>query len=130
MSTNNENRILRLENLVRDLLQNVRDLLIRVGNLAQQIIAAQNFGGGGGGGANCLICVVSGGIAGAGVPGVGTPGGPLTGQTVYIITGGAFTSQSTNASIYNGLPNAVATGKQCLLNSNPDGTYTVAAVAC
>lgn len=128
--TNLEERVVRLEGLLRGALQDIRTLQAQVGTIQQNQFAAQTPFGGGGGGNNTYVCVLTGGITAAGVPGTGAPAGPLASQTVYTISAGGFTSITTSADVYNGLPNPISSGASCLLSLNSDGSYTVEAVAC
>ena len=129
--TNLENRVWRLEIELRQAQQLVRELQVALGAVKQnQFAGSPGYGGGGGGGGNPLFCVLSGALAASGTIGTGTPGGPLTGQTVYSISGGAYASVSTTASVLNGLPNAIASGAKCIVEANGDGSYSAIAVAC
>lgn len=128
--TNSENRILRLEAQIRTLLQQVQDLQIKVGQVAQNQYASGGSGAGTSGGGGNFICVLSSGLSASGVPGSGSPAGPVTGQTTYDISGGAFLATNTNASIYNGMPDAISSGKTVIVTLNADSTFKVIAVAC
>jgi hypothetical protein len=128
--TNSESRIYRLEQALRLAEQQIRDLQVLVGQLQQNQLGSIIGTGGGGSAGIPLFCVLSGGIAASGTIGSGSPGGPLASQTVYSIISGAYTSVSSSASIYNGLPNALSTGAKCIVEANGDNTYSVIAVAC
>ncbi len=128
--TNNEARIKRLEDELRQAKQLIRDLQIDVGKLKQDAWAASPLGSGGGSGSAPLFCILSSGISASGTIGSGSPAGPLASQTVYSIQSGAFTSISSSADVYNGLPNAISSGAECIVEANADGSYSVIAVAC
>jgi hypothetical protein len=127
-----EQRLYESEKAIRKLQDQVAQLTQRVGALEQNQFASQGAGGGiSGAGQSCFFYAGTSVIpAATGLPGVGTPGGPVTGQTVYLISGGGFVSFSTNASIYNGLMSPTVTGKGHVLNQNPDGTFSVVAESC
>jgi hypothetical protein len=59
-----------------------------------------------------------------------TPGGSASGQTVYQLSGGAFVTASTNATITNGLMATVVSGKTCIVEQNPDGTFSTVSQSC
>lgn len=77
-----------------------------------------------------LFCVLSGAIAASGTVGSGTPGGPLTGQTIYLIANGTYVMVSDDADIWNGLPTALSSGAKCIVLPNGDGTYSPIAISC
>ena len=84
----------------------------------------------GGQGARILFCVPSSGIAAAsGNPPSGTVHS-ITGQTIYGLSGGSWTSINTNATVYNPYTAAVVSGKIAALTSNLDGTYSIVAQSC
>ena len=68
--------------------------------------------------------------AASGRPGSGAPGGPLTGQAIYQITGGAWVEIDTNGSVYNGLEDATVITKTLIVLQNADGTYTAIQQGC
>jgi len=127
--TNLENRVFRLEVELRAVHQAIRDLQVLVGKLKQDQFAGGLGFGGGGGGNNPLFCVLSGALAASGAIPAGSPT-HITGQTVYKIASGAFSSVSSAADVYNGLPNAISSGAKVIVMLNADGTYSVIAVAC
>lgn len=123
--TNLEQRVLRLENMLQAALQQLAQLQQLVGQLGQNQYAVTSPGqGGAGGGANALMCTPSSAIA------AGTPGGPLTGQTIYQITGGALASITTVGQVYNPYGAGVVAGKMITVQANSDGTYTAIAQSC
>jgi len=124
--TNSEARITRLEAELKALDQELAAVKQQLGQVAQNQYAATGGGTGSGGDSGPMQCTLSGAIAASG----GSPGGPLTNQTVSKISGGAFSIVNTAASVYNPLPNAIASGKVCLVEQNADGTFSIIAVAC
>lgn len=126
-----ENRIVQIESRLEYWIRQIQDLIPQIRAAAQ---TARNAFGQyqptGGGGANPLYCILSSGLAASGTIGSGTPAGPLTSQTVFSITSGAFVSVSTSASLWNGLPNSIPSGAKVIVLANADGTYSVIQVAC
>lgn len=123
-----EARLFELEKAVRNAQEAIRNLLAAVQALQQQpYFSSGGQTGGGGGSGIALFCLPSGGIAAASG---GTPGGPLTGQTIELIASGAFSTVSTNASVYNAMGAAVVTTKLCAVMQNNDGTYSVISQSC
>ena len=131
MATNDQMRIFKLEQRLLRAEQLVGALQTALAQVAQNQFAVPFYGGGGGGGgAGALIMSPSGGIAGAtGLPGTGTPAS-ITGQSLYIIAGGAFTLATSTGNVFNGLEAAVVTTKGCVCAQNPDGTFSVVGQSC
>jgi hypothetical protein len=127
--TNLELRVLRLEGELREANNAITQLQTQLGQIAQNQYAAGQPTYASTGTFNILFCILGGSLALSGAPPSGTPT-KLTNQTVYAITGGAFSSISTTATVYNGMPDAIASGAAVILAGNPDGTYSVVAVAC
>ncbi len=129
--TNLEMRVYRLEQLMLGIQQQLAALQIALGTLAQNQYAGASQGFGGGSSTQALLCYPSGTIAAAsGPPASGTPGGPLSGQDIYQITGGAFTPFATGADVYNGMGSAVDASKVLIVEANSDGTFTGVAQSC
>jgi hypothetical protein len=134
MSTLLEERVFRLETLVQAIQQQILAIQTQLGTLAQiQWAASAPAGGGGGGSGNFLACCPTAGIAASGgCAGTGAPGGPLTGQTIYQVNGGAWASLTTNGTVYNGMEasGGIVAGKTLVVQPNPDGTYTGVTQSC
>jgi hypothetical protein len=127
-----ESRVYELEKAVRAAQQTIRNLTAALQQAQQQIYAsAPGEGGSGGGGGAVLLCTATAGIpAATGPPATGTPGGPITGQAIFSITGGAFVAGSTNVSVYNGMQSPTVTTKTLIVLANSDGTYTAVTQSC
>jgi hypothetical protein len=70
-------------------------------------------------------CVPSSSIAAGTNPPSGSPGGPLTGQTIYRISAGAYVALGGTYSVYNPRTAAVTSGKLAAVVPNDDNTYSV-----
>ena len=124
-----ESRIGLAETSIEDLRRRLLDLARQVTANAQGLRSAGQAlppPAQGGGGAGYYGCVITGGVALA----AGGPGAPLTGQTVWQISGGARAYLAGTQTLYNDTPNAIAPGKQVLLAANPDGSFTAIGVPC
>lgn len=123
---NLELRVYRLELALQQLQAALDALTARVGQLEANQYANTSPGiGGGGGSSQYLVCCPDDTIDGAtGCPPTGVPGGPLTGQEIFKVNGGAWVSFATNIDIYNGMTNPVAMSKALVVMPNADGSYT------
>lgn len=72
-------------------------------------------------GSAILWCSPSGGIS---------SGGHISGQTLYVRTGGTTKDVNTDATIYNNYGSATVATKVMCVSLNPDGTYSVVAQSC
>jgi hypothetical protein len=122
---NHGQRLLRLEDEIKALAQQVAQLFRRVAALEQQMRSAGGGTGAGGGGGPAYFGATLSGILAA-----GSPGTALTGQNVWKISGGARVPVTSIGVLYNDTPNAIASGKQVLLVPNEDGTWTAIGVPC
>jgi hypothetical protein len=128
--TNDSQRIFKLEGLIARMGQQILSLQIAVGQLRQNAVSSAGNSGfqGGGGGGSTLFCQPTAAIAAA--TGITTPGGPLTGQTVWGISGGSFVSVSTTAVIYNPMDDPTVATNNLVVSLNADGTYSAVSQSC
>jgi hypothetical protein len=126
-----EDRVGPLEARFEGLARLVQDLIPQIRAAAQ---TARNAYGqyqptGSSGGGFPVFCVLTSTLAASGVVGSGTPSS-VSSQTVQKISGGAWVSVSTGATIYNGSTNSIASGKTAICIANDDGSYSAVGVAC
>lgn len=128
-----------IEQALRNLTQRVEylfrlisDLQAQLNNMRQQLLAAyQASGSGGSGGAAIVYFWVPGGTisAASGPPPSGVPVG-TSGQTVYALSSGTYSTVSTSATIYNAAGSTLVASKVVFLGKNTDGTYTALTQSC
>lgn len=124
-----EGRIQALEDRFRVLYRWLLDLQQQLRAVQQGLISAAQQSGAqptssGGGGYYGAI------LSGALAAGSGGALASIAGQTVWQVTSGARSNLSGTFTVYNDTGSAIAANAQVILGSNPDGTYTVVAVAC
>ncbi len=126
-----EARLFALEQLLAGRVQfDIQNLKNQVATLAQQQRQPGWAGGGGGGSSSKpFFFTPSASLAGPASVGSGSPGA-LTGQTLYSISGGAWSSPVTGATVYNGLAATLAAGKGAIAIQNDDGTDSAVAQSC
>jgi uridylate kinase len=131
MASNLETRLFRLEQSIVQDEQKLATLAQQVAQLAQQLWAvAAMAGGGGGGGGGVFYFSPTAALSGpAGAPGTGSPTS-LANQHIYAISGGAWSSVSTTATVSCGLPSGIVATKTCICIPNGDGTYSAIAQSC
>lgn len=121
--TNAEQRIIHLEQLVKTQANALASLQAQVAAL-QQALRTIQAGGYGGGGAGATVYTIA--------PVAIAAGGNVTNQTVSVLQGGASTTVTTTATVYNQM--AVTTvstaGKTIIVGPNGDGTYTAITQSC
>lgn len=78
-----------------------------------------------GGASPVLWCVPTASIAAGTYPPSGAPGGPLTGQTIYSISGGDYVALTGTFALYNPRSAATTAGKLTAVTPNDDGTFSV-----
>jgi hypothetical protein len=121
-----------LNQAVAELLRKFGDLLARVKRLEQLAWTLGAGGGGGGGGTSVYFSALSTSLGPAsGLPPSGVPN-VLSGQTVYLITGGAYSSVTTAGDIVNASPTGTlaASPKLTFLAPNGDGSYSAIGQTC
>ena len=125
--TNNELRILRLENALTGVNQRLDDLFQQVGKIAQNQWATQGMGGGGGAGGGVFFCLPTalGGATGT-WPSL-TPASQSL--AIYQAQGTSFISLGT-ATVYNWLPAATVASKVCVVLPDGAGNYIVISQSC
>lgn len=124
------NRLFQVEERIGQFIRDLQDLLNRLVRLEQNPWLQQGPASGGSSGTSVYVCVPGTAIAAAtGAPGSGSPSS-ITNQTVYLISGGSYSTVSTTATIYNAYLGSVVSGKVCTLGPNGDGTYTVLGQSC
>jgi hypothetical protein len=125
MTSNIEQRLLRLEGQFTTIEQQIATILGQIAALAQQQYGAGGgFGGGGGGGGTYFGCTLSAAL---------NHGSSVGSQTVWKLVGGSHTTVTSSATIRNDGPTAtndIASGKQVILATNDDGSYTAIGVYC
>jgi hypothetical protein len=126
MTSNVEQRLLRLEGDKQALQQQVATILGQIAALGQQQFGAGGgFGGGGGGGGGTYF--------GCSLTSALNHGSSVGSQTVWKLVGGSRTAISNVATIYNDGPtssNDIASGTQVIVAANDDGSYTATGVYC
>jgi hypothetical protein len=125
--TNNELRILRLENALTGVNQQLADLFQQVGKIAQNQWATQGMGGGGGGGGGVFFCLPTalGGATGA-WPSL-TPASQSL--AIYQAAGASLTSLGS-FTVYNYFPAAPAASKVLLVLPDGSGNYVAVSQSC
>lgn len=69
-------------------------------------------------------------VAGGSLPPSGSPGGPLTGQTIYQLTGTTYTALSGTYDLYCPYPSGLAASRLTSVVSNGAGGYDAVAQSC
>jgi hypothetical protein len=118
--TNAEQRIVHLEQLIKNLLDTIARMQAAIAALqqGQRTGQASPYSGGGGGG----IFIMAGAVIAA--------GGTATNVTVDYVIAGAGVVATTTGTVYNMMQSATVSGKTIVLGSNPDGTFTVITQSC
>lgn len=127
-----EQRIRAMENRFEYLLRLLQPLIQQITQNRQQLTAAWQAGGsdGSGGAAIVYFWVPAGTISAAsGPPPSGVPTA-TTGQTVYALSSGAYTTVSSSATIYNCAGSTLVASKVVFLGKNSDGTFTALTQSC
>lgn len=120
---NHGQRLLRLEDEIKALAQQVAQLFRRVAALEQQMRSAGgNTGAGGGNDSFYFGCTLTGNLS---------HGTSITGQTIWKMPGRV--TVTAVGVIYNDGPNVaddIVAGKTIIVDPNSDGSYTVTQVYC
>jgi hypothetical protein len=123
-----ESRIKLAESSIEDIYRRLLDVTDKITantqglRSANQSLAPPAQGGGGG---VYLSCGTTGDLP------AGSPGTPLTGQTVWTLSGGVRSNVNTNATIYNDTANDIPAGSQVFVLPTQDAnSYAAVSVAC
>lgn len=121
-------RILGLERTLAELMRAMSDLAVRLAAAEQNKWNVGGGGGGPGGGSGGYYgCILSGALS------AGSAGAPasIAAQTVWQLSSGARSNLAGTYTVYNDTGSGpIAANSQVLLAGNPDGSFTVIAVAC